>query len=128
MFSAAIPHQQQLGNLSDENRVLESQLVSKTDNRIKFKNGAVNLNWKHTFDSTGKELTADFDYVVYGNVSDMVLTTDYYNNMLHKTGSSSLKGHLPSGIDIFTFKTDYTHPVKGGRIRGRAEIQLCKER
>lgn len=115
-----------VGNLSDENRVLESQLVSKTDNKIKFKNGAVNLNWKHTFDSTGKELTADFDYVVYSNVSDMLLNTDYYNNMLEQTGSSSLKGHLPSGIDIFTFKTDYTHPIKGGRIEAGLKFSYVK--
>ena len=81
-----------VGDLSDENRQLESRLVSNTDNNIKFKNGTLNLNWKHTFDTTGKELTADFDYVVYSNVSDMVLTTDYYNSLLQQTGTFFAKG------------------------------------
>jgi iron complex outermembrane recepter protein len=115
-----------IGNLSDENRVLESRLVSKTKNDIKFKNGTLNLNWKHTFDSTGKELTADFDYVVYNSVSDMMLNTDYYNGQLQSVGKSSLRGHLPSAIDIYSFKTDYTHPIKGGRIEAGLKFSYVK--
>jgi len=115
-----------VGNLSDRNRVLESRLVSKTKNDIKFKNGTINLNWKHVFDSTGKELTADVDYVVYSSVSDMVLSTDYYNSQLVQTGNSSLRGHLPSDIDIFTFKTDYTHPIKGGRFEAGLKTSYVK--
>ncbi len=115
-----------VGDLSDVNRRLESRLVSNTENRIKFKNGTLNLNWKYTFDTTGKELTADFDYVVYSNTSNMLLTTDYYNNLLQHTGTSLLKGHLPSEIDIYTFKTDYVHPVKGGRIEAGFKFSYVK--
>jgi outer membrane receptor protein involved in Fe transport len=115
-----------VGDLSDENHVLQSRLVSNTWNNIKFKNGTVNLNWRHVFDSTGTELTADFDYVVYSSVSNMVLTTDYYNNALQHTGSSSLRGHLPSDIDIYTFKTDYTHPIKGGRFEAGLKTSYVK--
>ena len=103
-----------VSDLVDANMQLENRLVSSTDNDIKFQNATLNLNWKHTFDTTGKEITADFDYVVYNNVSDMVLTTDFYNSSLQKTSTSYLKGHLPSDINIYTFKSDYTHPVKGG--------------
>ncbi|HKZ68174.1 MAG TPA: outer membrane beta-barrel family protein, partial [Chitinophagaceae bacterium] len=115
-----------VGDLSDENHQLERRLVSNTDNRIKFKNATLNLNWKHNFDTTGKELTADFDYVVYSSVSDMVLTTDYFNNVLQHTGQSSLRGHLPSDIDIYTFKTDYVHPLKGGRIEAGLKFSYVK--
>jgi hypothetical protein len=101
-------------DLYDANMVLENRLVSSTDNDIKFQNATLNLNWKHSFDTTGREITADFDYVVYNNVSDMVLTTDYYTSTLQKTSTTYLKGHLPSDINIYTFKSDYTQPVKGG--------------
>jgi len=101
-------------DLYDANMNLESRLISSTDNDLKFQNATVNLNWKHTFDTSGKELTADFDYVVYSNVSDMVLTTDFYNSTLQKTSTSHLKGHLPSDINIYTLKSDYTQPLKGG--------------
>src|SRR6186997_1725536 len=42
-----------VSNLVDENMQIESRLVSTTDNKIKFQNGTLNLNWKHTFDTTG---------------------------------------------------------------------------
>ena len=115
-----------VGNLSDDDRKLESRLVSKTDNDIKFNNGTLNLNWKHNFDTTGKELTADFDYVTYSNTSDMSLKTEYYNSQLQLTGNSLLRGHLPSHIDIYTFKTDYVHPLKGGRIEAGLKVSYVK--
>lgn len=115
-----------IGNLSDANRNLESRLVSYTDNEIKFQNFSANLNWKHTFDTTGRELTADIDYVIYGNVSDMLLTTTYYNSMLEPTGNSLLRGHLPSDIDIYTFKTDYVHPIKDGKIEAGLKSSYVK--
>lgn len=115
-----------IGNLSDENRVLESRLVSSTKNNIRFKNGTLNLNWKHVFDSAGKELTADFDYVAYSNVSDLVLTTNYYNGQLEQTGSSLLRGHLPAGITISSFKADYTQPVSGGRLDAGVKLSFVR--
>lgn len=115
-----------VAELQDENRQLQSRLNSSTDNKIKFRNLSTNLNWKHTFDTTGKELTADFDYVVYSNVSDMVLETDYYNNLLQLTGTSYLRGHLPANIDIYTFKSDYLHPFKGGRFEAGVKFSFVK--
>ncbi|HKC34715.1 MAG TPA: TonB-dependent receptor, partial [Chitinophagaceae bacterium] len=115
-----------VSDLVDENLQLENRLISTTNNKLKFQNATLNLNWKHTFDTTGTEITADFDYVVYSNVSDMVLTTDYYNNSLQKTGSSYLKGHLPSDINIYTFKSDYTHPVKGGRFEAGIKFSYVR--
>jgi len=115
-----------VADLSDVNHNLESRLISNTDNDIKFQNGSINLNWKHSFDSAGRELTADFDYVAYSNVSDMILTTEYYNGSLQRTGTSYLKGHLPSDINIYTFKSDYTHPLKGGKIEAGIKISYVK--
>ncbi len=44
------------------------------------------FNFKHTFDSTGKELTADADYGVYDSRSLTTNDTKYY-----KTGWHSLQ-------------------------------------
>jgi len=115
-----------VSDLVDENMQLEGRLVSSTDNNIKFQNGTLNLNWKHTFDTTGKEITADFDYVVYDNVSDMLLTTEFYTGTLQKTGTSYLKGHLPSNINIYTFKTDYTQPFKGGKFEAGVKVSYVR--
>lgn len=115
-----------VADLTDVNGQLENRLASYTTNKIRFDNGTLNLNWKHSFDTLGKEITADFDYVVYSNTSDMLLTTDFYNSSLQKTGTSNLKGHLPSDIGIYTFKTDYTYPIKGGRIESGIKISYVK--
>lgn len=115
-----------VSDLVDANKQLENRLISSIDNELKFQNATLNLNWKHTFDTTGRELTADFDYVVYSNVSDMVLTTDFYDGFLQKTGTSYLQGHLPANIDIYTFKSDYTHPVKSGRFEAGIKFSYVK--
>ncbi|MFT3682028.1 MAG: TonB-dependent receptor [Ferruginibacter sp.] len=99
----------------DENRILESKMISRTDNDNKFKNLATNFNYRHVFDSTGRELTADLDFITYRNTSDMLLTTDFYDP--HGTSTQPtmlLKGHLPSIVNIYTVRADYTHPLKNG--------------
>lgn len=105
-----------VADLSDVNHQLQSELITNTTNKIHFENFTGNLNWKHTFDTTGKELTADFDYVKYNNISNTQLGTDIYNSSLQYVGHSDLKGYLPSQIDIYSFKSDYTKPLKNGRI------------
>lgn len=102
----------------DENYNLLSRMVSQTDNRIKFRNFTSNLNYRHQFDSAGRELTADLDFIAYDNVSRMTLTTDFYDGNGDPAGNQLiLKGHLPAQIQIFSAKSDYTHPFKkGGRL------------
>lgn len=105
---------------------LSSKMVSLTDNDISFKNFTGNLNWKHTFDTAGKEVTTDFDYVRYSNVSDMTLATDFYNSANDYNGNMLLRGHLPSDINIYTFKSDYVHPFKGGKIEAGIKNSFVK--
>jgi hypothetical protein len=103
---------------SDANHALLSKMISNTNNRIQFRNLTTNFNFRHQFDSTGRELTFDFDYIAYDNVSKMTLTTDFYNARNERVGKQLiLKGNLPSDIQIFSVKSDYTHPFKkGGRL------------
>lgn len=105
-----------VANMRDINHNLETRLITKTDNDISFRNFTGNLNWKHTFDSTGKELTADFDYVMYSNQSDMFLATDIYNGSLQKIGHTELRGNIPANIDIYSFRTDYVRPFRNGKV------------
>lgn len=104
--------------LSDKNHVPVSIMASSTDNRIRFKNFTSNFNYRHVFDSTGRELTGDLDFITYRNTSDMTLITDFYNGAGDPTGGQlQLRGHLPSSIKIYSAKLDYTHPFKkGGRF------------
>ncbi len=103
-------------------------MVSKTNNRLKFRNLSSNINFCHVFDSTGKELTADLDYIIYDNTSNMTLTTDFYDGSGQSAGNQMLlKGYLPASIKLFTAKTDYTHPFKkGGRLEAGIKTSIVR--
>lgn len=102
--------------LRDASGRVTSKMISTTGNDIKNKNLSLNLNWKHSFDSAGKEIMTDFDYVRYANTSDLLLGTDFYNAAGQPAGSLLLSGHLPSNIHIYTLKSDITFPYKDGRL------------
>ena len=92
-----------------------SRLNSKTINDLSWKNFSTNLNYKHTFDSTGTELTLDLDYSGYKNVSDMTLSTGFFDGNYNQTSDSMfLRGHLPSSIGIYSIKSDFSKPFKSG--------------
>ena len=105
-----------INNVLNLDHTLRYQLVSEADNDISFNNFTGNLNWKHSFNTKGHELTADFDYVKYSNVSELLLITDTYDGNLQYQNTSQLKGHLPGDIDIYSLKSDYTKPIKNGRV------------
>jgi iron complex outermembrane receptor protein len=113
--------------IKDNNGNILSTLLSNTKNISSFKNFTGNLNWKHNFDSAGKELTTDIDYVLYNNTSDLLLTTDVYNGSGSPVGSSILlNGHLPSIINIWSFKSDYVQPYKGGRFEAGVKSSIVE--
>lgn len=107
-----------VNTLSDANYNATSSLVSLTENRIHFNNFSSNFNYRHVFDTTGRDITVDFDYIGYRNTSNMLLTTLPYDAVGHPTSDPLLlKGHLPSDINIYSVKSDYTQPFKkGGRL------------
>lgn len=112
MFSGH-PTPKTVTSTHDADYKLLSQMVSQTDNRLRFRNFTSNFNYRHQFDSTGRELTADFDFIAYDNTSRMTLTTDFYGGSGQPIGDALLlKGHLPSSINIYSLKSDYVHPFK----------------
>ena len=97
--------------LRDANNVVDSIVYSPSTNNTTWKNGSVNLNFRHQFDSSGRELTADLDYVRYSSVSNQYFDNVTYYPDMAKIGETVLTGNLPSVIDIYTAKTDYTRPL-----------------
>jgi len=113
--------------LSDANHEETSSMGSLTENRIHFNNFSGNFNYRHVFDTAGTELTVDLDYIGYRNTSNMLLTTEFYDEMHQQTSDPLLlKGHLPSDINIYSIKSDYTHPFKGGRLEAGIKSSYVK--
>ncbi|MCW3119675.1 MAG: TonB-denpendent receptor [Chitinophagaceae bacterium] len=102
-------------NLRDAAGNLIYKLISSGNNSRNSSNVSANFNYKHTFDSTGKEISADLDYVYYDNKSHTELNTQSYDNNNVKNGNDViLRGDLPSSIKIYSAKIDYVHPFKKG--------------
>ncbi len=89
----------------------DGRFTTINKSRNTWNNGTVNLNFKHTFDSTGRELTADFDYARYQNNNDQLFTTNYYSAANALTGTDILVGDLGGYLNIRSFKADYVHPL-----------------
>ncbi|GAB4091719.1 TonB-dependent receptor domain-containing protein [Flaviaesturariibacter terrae] len=93
---------------------LDSVVTAESLSNNRWRNGAVNLNFRQQFDSSGRELTADADYIHYNTGADQY----FYNNSESATGVKGpdrlLRGDLPVSISIYSVKSDYTHPLKAG--------------
>ncbi|MBS1563107.1 MAG: TonB-dependent receptor [Bacteroidetes bacterium] len=92
----------------------DSIVQSVSLNHRQWKNGSLNLNFRHEYDSTGRELSADLDYAGYRAGSDQFFTNSSYFADMTPKGQTQLDANLPVNIDIYTAKMDYTHPLKKG--------------
>lgn len=103
-----------VANVRHPDPSLDYQLISDGMNTRKSTNIATNFNYKHTFDSTGREITADFDYANYRNRSNTRLTTHSVDKFGQEGADVILLGYIPSDINIYSGKIDYVHPFKSG--------------
>jgi iron complex outermembrane recepter protein len=97
--------------LKNAENVVKTTVNAPANNDGKWQNTVLNLNLRHQFDSTGRELLFDAGYVWYGaNLSQK------FNNTFLKSDGSEAKPReifsqdLPRDIAIYNFKADYTHP------------------
>ncbi|MEO8174194.1 MAG: TonB-dependent receptor [Sediminibacterium sp.] len=101
--------------IKDKNNALTTRTQAINDVTSSYKNIGVNFNLRHVFDSVGNELTADVDYVNYTSGSAQLLSNRFYDNAGNKKSiDETLRGNIPSDIDIYSAKVDFTHPIKGG--------------
>ena len=98
----------------DKNGTLGSRTETASRNQDKWTNRAVNLNLRHVFDSTGRELSADVDYITYTSSSLQSFGSNFYDKEGARYQVEELfRGQLPSEINITSAKVDYSHPLKG---------------
>lgn len=81
----------------------------------KYANGGLNLNMRHQFDSTGKELNIDLDYISYDISTHQLFHNKFYSPDWEPTRPDEIiKGDLPANIRIYSGKADYSLPLKKG--------------
>jgi len=98
--------------ISNGNYQLDSTNTAHTRSKDPWKNMGLNLNFRKVLDSTGRELTADFDYLYYLSRSRQFSDNYTFTNQGQQLSDSFLlRGNLPSDIKIYSAKADYVHPL-----------------
>ncbi len=112
--SLSLSEQQSPGEslLYDNLSKLDSTVVADNYSKSRFSKAGVNINYSHQFDTAGRSLSFDIDYIKYYSNSDKSFLNSVYaaNGMLLDT--QKIVCNLPSYIHIYSFKADYTHPLK----------------
>ncbi|HTE25608.1 outer membrane beta-barrel protein [Flavitalea sp.] len=87
--------------------VTDSLVITRSTSSNKFRNAGGNLNFRHEF-AKGRELTADIDYLDYS-----IQGNQFFDNIVRTPTeyTESVKGNLPSTINIFSAKADYHQQV-----------------
>ena len=87
-------------------------------------NQALNLYYRFALDSTGRELSADVDYVRYASISNQ-----RFNNLVFGAGSEQsrpaeqLRSAASSETTIRAAKIDYVHPFAGTKWRAETGVK-----
>lgn len=103
--------QQSTSYVRDTDHEVSSAFISDAFNSNKSGNIAANFNYKHSFDSTGREISTDLDYGYYKSRGKNFLSTEIYNADDSKRGNTILlDGLFPSVTKIYTARVDYVHP------------------
>ncbi|AMP99721.1 TonB-dependent receptor [Pedobacter cryoconitis] len=98
-------------NFSNVNYVPDSVTIAKNRESSEFKNGSVNLNFRHQFKKKGPDLAVDLDYIAYRTNNDQSFNNKNYSSDGILKSDELLKGLLFSDIKIYSAKADYTHPL-----------------
>ncbi len=99
---------------SNAQQQLDSTIFAQNDEHRIFKNGGLNMNYRHQYDKNGHELAIDFDYLNYVTNSDQLFDNkSYLANGTFKY-RDLLTGSLPAELNIYSGKADYDHPLKNG--------------
>jgi outer membrane receptor protein involved in Fe transport len=106
--------------------VIDSSLEVYSNKHTLTKNGSISFNFRHRFDSTGKELTFDADRSFFNRDGDEFLDNFYYlqfNKSMPMKSPLYLRNHALSDIGITVVKADYTHPLKKNNAKIEAGLK-----
>lgn len=87
-----------------------------------YVNPSINLYYKATLDSAGKELRFNADYFSYEKKWNDEFTTRYFDPRGIEYATKFLKAYAPASNDIKSFTVDYTQPIKKGGIETGVKI------
>jgi hypothetical protein len=94
--------------------VLQSSLRTTSEVEYAWANTTFNANFKHAFDTTGRELTVDVDHSIYNNRGqEHGLNTHFFDaNGQENAAPLRIANEIPNIYNITAAKLDYALPAK----------------
>ncbi|MFM1998174.1 MAG: hypothetical protein RL204_121 [Bacteroidota bacterium] len=77
-----------------------------------FKNQNYNFNFNYKIDSLGQNVSVNADYLNYRSSIDQSLINTVYSPTNEIESATNLISSLPSTVDIYSFKADYSKPLR----------------
>jgi hypothetical protein len=101
--------------IMDPNGKLQTRMDANSRVDALWKHAGINFNFRHQFDSTGREISADADYLGYNNKTNQLLSSDFFNEAGNPNApNETFLTTMPNQIKIGSLKVDYVHPLKNG--------------
>lgn len=98
-------------HLTDATGRIDSTLFTPSSNKTLWRNGALNVNARHTFDDKGREISASADLLNYNASNSQYLVINTYSSADVLLTKVPQRGDIPLDITIFTAKVDYSQPL-----------------
>jgi iron complex outermembrane recepter protein len=104
------------------NGTLDSTSITKNAETNDWSNYSANFNVKHSFDSTGREISADIDYAHYSTNHDQRFRTNKYLGNVTDVSKfvRNENGLSITGINIWSAKVDYIKPL----VKSKAKLEF----
>lgn len=93
--------------------IVDSSIIANNYNSSDFHKNGLNVNYTHKFDSTGKVLSFDIDYIHYLSSSDQHFANNTFSAGGSLKGTQNLLALIPSDISIYAAKIDYSQSLPG---------------
>ncbi len=102
--------------------ILDSTSITKNFEKRAWGNYSANFNIKHSFDSTGREISADIDFAHFDSDHDQRFRTNkYFGNEIKKPiFTRNENGMSISDINISSLKIDFVKPL----LKSKAKLEI----
>lgn len=113
----------------DENQNLDSVATGGYSSRATSTNYSANVNFLHKFKQSGRELSAEVNYLDYHTAANRSLFTDINDASGSFLDDKQFRYEYPSDIKIINGQADYVHPLgKTMRIDGGVKFSSVENR
>jgi hypothetical protein len=96
----------------DANNQDDSSGFGNSTTNSTWKQQSFNINFQHKLNTSGREISADVNYINYDNNSGQLLNNFIDAGNGGNDSSFIFRYDLPSDIDVYNGRIDYSHPFK----------------